>query len=78
MRFFWPLSADYRVMFVDTDYQHTVVGRAKRDFLWIMARNQPVDLDKLNMLIDVAVGEGYERNKILLTSWQKQELREAG
>jgi len=43
-----------------------------------MARNQPVDLDKLNMLIDVAVGEGYERNKILLTSWQKQELRKAG
>jgi apolipoprotein D and lipocalin family protein len=65
-------------MFVDTDYQYTVVGRAKRDFLWIMARNQPVDLDKLNMLIDVAVGEGYERNKILLTSWQKQELRKAG
>ena len=78
MRFFWPLSADYRVMFVDTDYQHTVVGRAKRDFLWIMARNQPVDLNTLNMLIDVAVAEGYERNKILLTSWQKQELRKAG
>ena len=58
--------------------RHTVVGRVKRDFLWIMARNQPVDLNTLNMLIDVAVAEGYERNKILLTSWQKQELRKAG
>jgi hypothetical protein len=26
----------------------------------------------------VAVAEGYERGKILLTSWQKQEFRKAG
>lgn len=78
MRFVWPLSADYRVIYVDSDYQHTVVGRVKRDFLWIMARSQPVDADKLNMLVDVAVAEGYERGKILLTSWQKQEFRKAG
>ncbi len=77
MRFVWPLSADYRVMFVDHDYQHTVVGREKRDFLWIMSRNQPVAAEKLNMLIDLAVSEGYERNKILLTNWQKQKLRKA-
>jgi len=43
-----------------------------------MARSQPVDADKLNMLVDVAVAEGYERGKILLTSWQKQEFRKAG
>ncbi len=78
MQFLWPLSADYRVMFVDADYQHTVVGREKRDFLWIMSRDQPVAVDELDMLIDLAVEEGYERQKILLTNWQKPELRRAG
>jgi apolipoprotein D and lipocalin family protein len=39
MRFIWPIKADYRIMYVDTDYSQTVIGREKRDYAWIMARS---------------------------------------
>jgi apolipoprotein D and lipocalin family protein len=77
MQFVWPIKADYRVIYVDKEYQHTVIGREKRDFLWIMARNKPISIDRLNMLIEIAVKEGYTRDKILLTNWQKPVLKEA-
>ena len=42
MQFIWPVKADFRIVFVDDDYRHTVIGRQKRDFLWIMARHPNV------------------------------------
>ena len=38
MRFVWPVKADYRIVFVSGDYARTIVGREKRDYVWIMAR----------------------------------------
>jgi len=64
MRFIWPLKSDYRVMYVDDDYQTTVIGRQKRDYLWIMARTPSIDNTTLERLIDLAEANGYERNKI--------------
>ena len=40
MQFIWPIKADYRIVYLDDDYQYTVIGRNKRDYLWIMARRQ--------------------------------------
>ena len=39
MQFVWPFKADYRVIYLDDDYTTTIVGRQKRDFLWIMSRS---------------------------------------
>jgi apolipoprotein D and lipocalin family protein len=41
MQFLWPIEADYRVLAVSPTYEWTVIGRAARDYAWIMAR-QPV------------------------------------
>jgi apolipoprotein D and lipocalin family protein len=37
MRFFWPIKADYRIIYLAPDYSQTVIGRVKRDYVWIMA-----------------------------------------
>jgi apolipoprotein D and lipocalin family protein len=42
MQFIWPFKADYRVMFLDEDYTQTIVGREKRDHVWIMARTPSI------------------------------------
>ena len=39
MQFLWPFRADYRIVHVAPDYTTTIVGRQRRDFLWIMARS---------------------------------------
>ena len=38
MQFIWPIKADYRIIHLDSDYSNTIVGRQKRDYVWIMAR----------------------------------------
>jgi apolipoprotein D and lipocalin family protein len=38
MQFIWPIKADFRIIYLDDDYQTTVIGRAKRDYVWVMSR----------------------------------------
>jgi apolipoprotein D and lipocalin family protein len=38
MQFVWPVKAEYLVVYLDEDYTRTVIGRSKRDYVWIMAR----------------------------------------
>ena len=45
MQFVWPFKAEYRIIFLSDDYSKTVIGRSKRDYVWIMAR-EPAISDK--------------------------------
>ncbi len=50
MQFIWPFKSDYRIIHLDPDYRTTVIGRNKRDYVWIMARQpslQPAEYDRL-------------------------------
>ena len=35
MQFIWPFKAEYRIIFLSDDYSKTVIGRSKRDYVWI-------------------------------------------
>lgn len=71
MQLVWPFRADYRIIYLDAGYQTTIIGRNKRDYLWIMSREPRLEAAKLYQLLDLAVELGYEREKIQLTSWQQ-------
>jgi apolipoprotein D and lipocalin family protein len=50
MQFVWPFKAEYRIIFLSEDYSQTVIGRTKRDYVWIMARQNTIpdaDYDKI-------------------------------
>ena len=66
MRFIWPIKAEYRVMYVDSEYQTTIIGRTKRDYLWIMAREPKLPEPTLEFLISVAVDAGYDPDSVEL------------
>jgi len=38
MQFVWPFRSDFRIVHLDEDYSTTIIGRNKRDYVWIMAR----------------------------------------
>ncbi len=42
MQFVWPIKAEYVIVYVDDDYQQTIVGRSKRDYVWLMARTPSI------------------------------------
>jgi apolipoprotein D and lipocalin family protein len=65
MRFVWPIKAEYRVMYVDPEYQVTIIGRTKRDYVWIMARQPELPEEELAALIERVVEAGYDRDSIV-------------
>lgn len=64
MRFVWPIKADYRIIYLDEDYTKTVIGRQKRDFIWIMARTPEVTDAEYQELVEFAGSVGYDVSKI--------------
>ena len=66
MQFLWPIKADYRIVYVSPDYQRTIVGRQKRDNVWIMARTPQVSAADYADLRDRVAREGYDLSKLEL------------
>jgi apolipoprotein D and lipocalin family protein len=80
MRFIWPIKADYRIVYVSENYEHTIVGREKRDYLWIMARTpQMADADYQAMLA-IAKREGYDLSRVrrVPQHWPESSARPGG
>ena len=42
MQFVWPFQGDFRIVYLNDDYTQTVIGREKRDYVWIMARRPTI------------------------------------
>jgi apolipoprotein D and lipocalin family protein len=60
MRFIWPIKADYRIVYLDDDYTQTIIGRQKRDFVWIMARTPTISDADYDRLVAYAESIGYD------------------
>jgi apolipoprotein D and lipocalin family protein len=60
MRFIWPIKADYRIVHLDADYTETVIGREKRDYVWIMARTAQIPEADYQRLLGIVAGLGYD------------------
>ena len=61
MQFIWPIKAEYRVLYVNSTYDQCIIGRSKRDYLWIMARTPELEEAAYESLVEIAVDEGYDR-----------------
>ncbi|MEE4162141.1 MAG: lipocalin family protein [Woeseiaceae bacterium] len=64
MRFIWPIKADYRIVYLDDDYTQTVIGRQKRDYVWIMARTPTIPDEDYEKIMEFAESIGYDTSEI--------------
>ena len=64
MQFIWPIKADYRIVYLDTDYRITIIGREKRDYVWIMARSPEIPDATYEKLKAFLSQQGYDVSKI--------------
>ncbi len=64
MRFVWPFKSEFLITHLTSDYSQTVIGRNKRDYVWIMARTPQIpEADYQNLLKDLAA-QGYDLTKL--------------
>ncbi|MEL7538690.1 MAG: lipocalin family protein [Pseudomonadota bacterium] len=64
MRFVWPFKAEYRVIYLDDAYEQTIIGRSKRDYVWIMARTPTIPNEDYFQHIKFLREQGYDTSKI--------------
>jgi len=60
MQFIWPIRADYRIVYLDDDYQQTIIGRNNRDYVWIMARTPTISQEDYSNLVILVGALGYD------------------
>ncbi|MEO6367017.1 MAG: lipocalin family protein [Steroidobacteraceae bacterium] len=64
MRFIWPVKADYRIIYLSDDYTQTVIGRQKRDYVWIMARTPAIAAADYERLLRFVADQGYDVTRV--------------
>ena len=67
--FFWPFFGDYRILWLDDDYQHALVGGGDSSYLWILSRMSTIDLSIKNSILAEARRRGYDTDKFI---WVEQ------
>jgi apolipoprotein D and lipocalin family protein len=64
MQFIWPFKAEYRIIYLSNDYERTIIGRTKRDYVWIMARQPSISEEDYGRLVKFIEEQGYESGKL--------------
>lgn len=64
MQFVWPFKAEFLITHLNADYTQTVVGRNKRDYVWIMASTPEIPEADYQRLLAELTGQGYDLKKL--------------
>ena len=63
--FFLFFYSEYNIMMVDENYQMSLVGSKKDNYLWILSRTPEPDPALLGMMLDEAADRGYDIEKLI-------------
>ena len=64
MQFIWPFKADYRIIFLDEEYQLTVIGRKQSDYAWIMGREPELPEADYRRMKELLREVGYDTQEL--------------
>jgi apolipoprotein D and lipocalin family protein len=64
MQFIWPIKAEYRIAFLDPQYQRTIIARNARDYVWIMARSPQISDTEYIEMTDLIASYNYDISKL--------------
>lgn len=65
--FFWPFEGDYWILELDPDYRWAAVGSPDRRYLWILARQRPLDPGVMDDLRVRLAAKGYDVSRLRST-----------
>ena len=64
MQFVWPFKAEYRIIYLSKDYSQTIIGRTKRDYVWIMARTNTIPNTDYERIVKFLKEQDYDTNNL--------------
>ena len=60
----FPVVGDYWVLYLDGEYKYALIGQPTRQYLWILCRENHLDEEIYNQLVERAKEEGYDTSKL--------------
>ena len=80
MQFIWPFKGDFRIVYLDEDYQNTIIARQARDYVWIMRRDPAIDADTFEQLRRHIADLGYDISELKMVpqQWHKKSSSHVG
>ncbi|XP_022946158.1 temperature-induced lipocalin-1-like [Cucurbita moschata] len=63
-----PIVGDYWILYLDRDYHHALIGQPSRNYLWILCRENHLDEETYNELVEKAKEQGYDVSKLRRTT----------
>jgi apolipoprotein D and lipocalin family protein len=64
MQFLWPFKAAYLIVYLDEEYQRTIIGVPDRGNVWIMSREADVSDTEYQALLERVADLGYDTAKV--------------
>ncbi len=64
MQFLWPFKAAYLIVYLDQDYQKTIIGVPDRNNVWIMSRDPQMSEAEYQRMLRYAANLGYDVAKV--------------
>ena len=65
MQFIWPIKGEYRIVYLEPDYSVTIIGRNKRDYVWLLSRQPQMSDAAYQRYQGVIAGMGYDITKLV-------------
>jgi apolipoprotein D and lipocalin family protein len=72
--FMWPFFADYRIIHIDGNYEHAIVGSNTFKYLWILSRSPSISEDKKSELLEILKGYNYDVSKLIYPNQDKNKF----
>ncbi|MCB1121585.1 MAG: lipocalin family protein [Verrucomicrobiae bacterium] len=73
MKFFGIFSAPYLILYVDSDYEYTLVGHPNRKMAWLMSRSPEIADDKYEELKQKLIERAYDLSEFVRVPQQWPE-----
>ena len=64
MQFLWPFKAAYLIVYLDEEYQKTIIGVPDRDNVWIMSRDPQMSEAEYQWMLSYAANLGYDVEQV--------------
>lgn len=65
--FFYKIYSDYKILAIDENYQYSLVGGSKSNFLWILSRKPSIPKNIYDWFVSIAEKKGYNISKLEIT-----------
>jgi apolipoprotein D and lipocalin family protein len=78
VRLFWPVYVSQQTIYVDDDYQYTLIGYKDKSLGWIFARTPDISDAKYQELLKRFAAEGYDTSKFRRVPQHREQIGQPG